>query len=192
MIKSISNAFGVPVGYSDHSTSTSIPSIAVALEASGGGYKIPGALGPNTTGIELINSFDLGYSDGQVSTVAVVNVGSGYSRILSIELFENSDPDWTVGEFLIPMSRFDTATWYSLAGWNIERGLGKIFSIDTVDGKSIYNVGPIKTCYRHIRIKPRFSTQNSRTQSIRRILNNNQIIFICYLSDGRPVAKVTQ
>ena len=88
----------------------------------------------------MLPSTDNGYSTGVVSDLALVRAGSGYKRVLKIELFENNQSTWAVGDILLPMSNFDETAIHTLAGWNIQKGLGKIETTTTVGSKTIYHV----------------------------------------------------
>tara|TARA_B100000809_G_scaffold7337_1_gene7236 strand:- start:19158 stop:25595 length:6438 start_codon:yes stop_codon:yes gene_type:complete len=129
---------------SDHESNIKIldtaPVITVLLGSGGTGYKIPGSLDPAEDGLSLLKSYDNRYSNGVVSTLKSVFVGSGYERILKIELFENNQSGWAKGDVLLPMANFDETTEHSFAGWNIQSGMGKIETITTVGSKSIYHV----------------------------------------------------
>ena len=128
----------------DHKSNIKIldtaPVLTVVLSDGGSGYKIPGAIDTAEDGFSLLPSTDNGYSTGVVSDLALARAGSGYKRVLKIELFENNQSTWAVGDILVPMSEFDETATHTIAGWNLQKGLGKIETTTTVGSKTIYHV----------------------------------------------------
>ena len=116
------------------------PVLSVSLLSGGTGYKIPGSIGTAETSLLLTGPSDTGYSAGGVLDLALISAGSGYSPFLRLELFENSESGWANGDHLLAMSDFDDEEFHTFAGWNINKGIGKIISNDVVDGKTFYNV----------------------------------------------------